>query len=391
VRRAVADALGKVGGEAARAALAGVETRDAELAKVLGKARLRLERTKVRGAETSTVDPDAELGRPWPLVFRCRAGLESILVEELGKKWSPRATEPERVQGVLRGGLATAWSARTAIDFALLLDGGAGGEEQGAIDLLTSEAALRVLRAFTRGPIRYRLAFDDGGHRRALVHRIATAVHARCPDLINDPTQSPWEARVRLRGDVVSIELAPRLQDPRFEYRVADVPAASHPTIAAALARVAGVKDDDVVWDPFVGSGLELIERARLGAYHSLHGTDVEESALEAARANLARAGVEGVHLVHGDSTVAAPNGVTLAITNPPMGRRVARGELAMLIDRIVHRVARTLVKGGRFVWLSPMPERTRARFADEGLRVELARSVDMGGFRAELQRAIKG
>jgi 23S rRNA G2445 N2-methylase RlmL len=391
VRKAIADALGKVGGDAAKSALAAAEPGDDELKKVVAKARLRLERTAVRGREESAIDGDAGLGRPWPVVFRCRAGLESILVEELGERWSPRAIDAERVQGVLRGGLASAWQARTAIDFALLLEGGTGGAEKGAIDLLTSDAAARALRTFTRGPIRYRLAFEGGGHRRALVHRIATEVHRRRPELINDPTSSPWEALVRDRDGLVSIELTPRLADPRFDYRVADVPAASHPTIAAALARVAGVKDDDVVWDPFVGSGLELIERARLGAYRALHGTDVEEAALEAARANLARAGVEGVHLVHGDSTVAAPKKVTLAITNPPMGRRVARGELAMLLDRIVHRVGAALAPGGRFVWLSPLPERTRARFADAGLTIELARSVDMGGFRAELQRATKG
>ena len=168
------------------------------------------------------------------------------------------------------------------------------------------------------------------------------------------------------------------------------MPAASHPTIAAALARIAGTRDDDVVWDPFVGSGLELIERARLGPYPALHGTDVDETALEAARANFARAGLEGVHLAHADATMQAPRGVTLAITNPPMGRRVARGELAPLLDRFLHNVARALAPGGRLVWLSPMPERTRGRLEEEGLTIDVARPVDMGGFRAELQRATK-
>ena len=32
---------------------------------------------------------------------------------------------------------------------------------------------------------------------------------------------------------------------------------------SSALARAAGVQPQEVVWDPFVGSGLELIERAR--------------------------------------------------------------------------------------------------------------------------------
>jgi tRNA G10 N-methylase Trm11 len=99
---------------------------------------------------------------------------------------------------------------------------------------------------------------------------------------------------------------------------------------------------------------------------------------------------VEGVHLTNADATMFAPRGVTLAITNPPMGRRVARGELSPLVDRFLHNVAAALVPGGRLVWLSPMPERTRARLEQAGFTIDVARKVDMGGFSAELQRATK-
>jgi tRNA G10 N-methylase Trm11 len=228
------------------------------------------------------------------------------------------------------------------------------------------------------------------------VHRIAERVRAARPEVLNDPTGSTWEALVREEREptktnvrTIVIELEPRsLKDTRFDYRVSDVPAASHPTIAAALARVGGVRPDDVVWDPFVGSALELIERARLGPYAKMIGTDVDEGALESARANLARAGIEGVSLIHADSTIKIPHGVTLVVTNPPMGRRVARGELAPLMDRFARSAREALAPGGRLVWLSPMPERTRARLEAEGFTIDLARPVDMGGFRAELQRA---
>jgi 23S rRNA G2445 N2-methylase RlmL len=121
-----------------------------------------------------------------------------------------------------------------------------------------------------------------------------------------------------------------------------------------------------------------------------MHGTDIDEGALEAARANLARAGVQGVRLTNADATMFAPRGVTLAITNPPMGRRVARGELSPLVDRFLHNVSAALAPGGRLVWLSPMPERSRARLEQMGFAVDVARKVDMGGFSAELQRARK-
>ena len=180
--------------------------------------------------------------------------------------------------------------------------------------------------------------------------------------------------------------LVPKLSpDPRFHYRVSDVSAASNPTIAAALARLGGVRDDDVVWDPFVGSALELVERARLGPYARLIGTDIDPRALRAAAENTAA--VERIELVRADSRQHSPSGVTLILTNPPMGRRVARdGSLRPLLEAFVKHAARLLVPGGRLVWLSPLPELT-ARVAEQhGLLVRPGPDVDLGGFNARIQ-----
>ncbi|MFY0536671.1 TRM11 family SAM-dependent methyltransferase [Nannocystis pusilla] len=126
-----------------------------------------------------------------------------------------------------------------------------------------------------------------------------------------------------------SVDDKPALEsaDPRFSYRSGDVPAASHPTIAAALARLAEVRQDDVVWDPFVGSGLELCERGLLGPAASLLGTDLDPRALAVAAANLRNAGLRA-ELTQADATTHRPAGVTLIVTNPPMGRRVHRGDV---------------------------------------------------------------
>jgi tRNA G10 N-methylase Trm11 len=141
-----------------------------------------------------------------------------------------------------------------------------------------------------------------------------------------------------------------------------------------------------VVWDPFVGSGLELIERARLGPYRALIGSDLEASALEAARANLTRASVSA-ELRIADATRGGPAGVTLILTNPPMGRRVARdGTLGKLLDAFLVNTQRVLLPGGRLVWLSPRPGPTRELAAAIGFVCESARLVDLGGFDAELQ-----
>jgi 23S rRNA G2445 N2-methylase RlmL len=192
----------------------------------------------------------------------------------------------------------------------------------------------------------------------------------------------------------LAIELRPRLADPRFAWRAGDVPAASHPTVAAALVRVAGVRPDDVAWDPFLGSGAELAERALAGPYAALHGTDRDPSAVAVARRNLeAAAGrFERAHisLRAGDSLVAgaAPIGATLIITNPPMGRRVERGaDLGTLYDRFLDVAAAALVPGGRLVWASALPGRTTARAVALGLQPSRRIPVDLGGFEVEIQR----
>src|SRR5205823_12588543 len=100
----------------------------------------------------------------------------------------------------------------------------------------------------------------------------------------------------------IFVELWPRgILDPRFAYRKHTLAASSHPTIAAALARAGGVRADDVVWDPFVGSAMELIERARLGPYGALYGTDTDAGALARARDNVGAAGVARRELLLGD------------------------------------------------------------------------------------------
>ena len=126
---------------------------------------------------------------------------------------------------------------------------------------LTGAEALEIFRTWSLGQVRYRLAWARGGHRRSVVWRVAEAVGRACPELVNDPSASPWEVVVDDMRGALTVELRPRWTDERFAYRRGDVPAASHPTIAAALAQLAGVRADDVVWDPFVGSGLELAER----------------------------------------------------------------------------------------------------------------------------------
>jgi 23S rRNA G2445 N2-methylase RlmL len=257
--------------------------------------------------------------------------------------------------------------------------------------VVTGEAARGIFATWTEGPIRYRIAWAEGGHRRAATWDAARAIAARSPELVNDPTASTWEVVITEDGALVQVAIVPRaFRDPRFVWRLGDVPAASHPTIAAALARVAGPREDDIVWDPFVGSGAELVERALLGPHHALFGSDLDPRALAVARDNLAAAGFEG-RLEQQDALDPAPPGVTLIITNPPMGRRAARNVgTGDTLDRFVAHAAGSLTARGRLVWMAPWPKRARAAGLRAGLTLDWARAVDMGGFEAELQRWVK-
>jgi 23S rRNA G2445 N2-methylase RlmL len=337
------------------------------------------------------------------LVLLCRPGLEGIVEEELREKCpSARAVRrgaegSGRVTAVWRGALGELFAVRTMLTFAFALPAVPVANDDASLDAacvqaLTSPHARLMLETWTTGTVRYRIDWRGDGHGRGTTWRVVHALeeqarsHAR--RWVNDPTESTWQVSMGVTDGSLHTLLTPRkLVDPRFLYRVRDVPAASHPTIAAALVRRSRVTADDVVWDPFVGSASELVERARAGAYRTLIGSDLDEGALSAARANLAAASLSSVELALGDATQHAPSGVTRIVTNPPMGRRVARdGSLAELLDRFTDHAARVLVPGGRLTWLSPLGGRTAARAEAAGLRVSLRQSVDMGGFHAELQ-----
>lgn len=239
------------------------------------------------------------------------------------------------------------------------------------------------MRAWTDGPIRWRLGFAHG-HRRAVIWRVARDVSAAVPDLINDPTATTWDAIVD--DDARTLALAPRrLEDPRFAYRVADVPAASHPTVAAALAWLGEARPTDRVWDPFCGSGLELVERARRGPWRSLLGTDVDPTALDAARANLAAAGVSA-ELAIADARHHAQAAADLIVTNPPLGSRVRLDAVALLIAALPN-LARALAPGGRLVWITPAPRKTTPVAERLGLACLRRYPVDLGGVRGQLER----
>ena len=461
-RRAAAAALGKLGGDDATRRLAAATATatagaDVALARIGGRALLVAERDA--DDAPSEVVLDVAPPAPVPVVATCRPGLETLLAGELHDAGLVvERLGPGRVRVQLAGPLGPLLAARTLLAAGVLVElpaatgaprpapfdtpslrsGGSGragahppdlhariireseavaesedvdvdvdvdvaesgsapGSAPAGDDPLVERIAralarpdvLALLAAWTRGPIRWRLDVEGGGHRRGLVWATAARVRALAPALRNQPRATTWD--VVVTADQRHLELRPRrYRDDRFGWRVADVPAASHPTVAAALALVAGVGPPaadggpEHVWDPFTGSGGELCERGRLGPAR-LHGSDLDERALGAARQNLAAAGL-AARLVRADALTHTLPPLGLVITNPPLGRRL-RGDAGLLLERFAARVPRLLAPGGRLVWITPAAARTAAVLRRGGLDLAFARDVDLGGYEVRLER----
>ncbi len=261
-------------------------------------------------------------------------------------------------------------------------------DSEAVAGVIASGRAWGMVHALTEGVPRYRLEFVGEGHRRGAVAEIAERVHALRPEMLNDARLALWALDLHSAGGRLSVELRPRLvPDPRFSYRLADVPAASHPPLAAAMALLAGRGES--VWDPFCGSGVELVERARLGGVRRVYGSDLSGEALRAAEANLKAAGVKGVLRCcdfREFPRIAGirAGGVDQIITNPPLGRRVPIPDLKEMIGDLFALAAEVLRPGGVLVLANPVGSEWRG---DARLRRDVSQRVDFGGFDCRIER----
>ncbi len=392
--RALIETLGKVGGTEALTLLEQTHFSSPTESELRRKAQLLLTRRCRRTTEAGRVELEVCWPSPERVVLFARDGLAFVVEEQLAGLAKVRRAGQDRlfVDG-FTGPAKRLLAARSLLGFGVVLELEASGPEPEAVATavatrLLAPRTLALLTALTAGTPRLRFAVQAGGHQRRLMWALSQALEGAAPRLLVDPEQATFEVTLVGRERLEALWLIPRgFDDPRFAYRKAELPFASHPTVAAALAHLLGVQEDDVIWDPFVGSGLELVERAKLGPYRALLGTDRDPLALEAARTNAAAAAVEHLELRLGDARTEGPDRVTGIVTNPPLGSRVNRdGSLGELLEAVLERAARVLVPGGRLVWLSPMPARTKRLGERLGFSVHEHGAVDLSGLRPILQ-----
>jgi precorrin-6B methylase 2 len=391
-RRATIEALGKIGGGEALGALAAVVPSDDLELRLLDRAKLLISRSSVAVQDLDRVLLDVPLGRPCTVAVFHRRGLSDIVGRQLVGLAPSQADGLERRRMCdYHGTLGQLFQARSMLVPALILEPRCPGDESlfGRVvaDAICQQGVLDLLERLTSTRPRLRFVLPHEGHQRALLWNISERISHQTDRVTAHPKAALWEVSVE-RIDRPRIYLVPkRFEDPRFIYRVRDISGASHPTIAAALAEVLEAGPTDVIWDPFVGSGLELIECAMRGPYRELIGTDNNSRSLEAANANVRAAKLERVRLLNADARTAELRGVTRIVTNPPLGIRHQRdAQLAELLAEFLKNARRILAPSGRLVWLSPLPLRTAQLGERLGFEVERRGVVDVGGLLPELQ-----
>lgn len=400
-QRAAAEALGKIGRDAALAALESAGADDGELARRCAAAIELIERRQRRREPTAIVT-SSPLPESLSVVLRCRPGTAPFAKEQvcalLGHSDEDVAIDPLGVALPFAGSLEQLYRVRIALDAALAFELLPGRElAQQIAQTLSEPRLLASLRAWSRGPLRFRLAFSDGRARRSVVRSVASALTERDVPIHNDSREAPWSVLVDIER--ARLLCAPKVSGSRFPYQRARIAAASHPTLAALLAWAARPRPEEVVWDPFCGTGSELIECALLEPSVRLYGTDVDADALAAAAQNLEAAGLaaEPGGLVRADALQTNPGGAdatvtpSLIITNPPMGRRVVSDYgVHALLRRFVARAAALLRPGGRLVWVTPAARVSADAGRDAGLRVIDHGAVDLAGLRVDLQVMVR-
>lgn len=349
------------------------------------------------------------------VILRCRRGLEEFVKDEAVELLSPMdwrieqstpgcvTLKPLHSSGEFS--LASLYRLRCFATVAFPLGSIRGTEGPKWVESLArciaSDRSRDLMIAGTEGSPRYRLEFAGRGHQRGAIRQVIDRAYALCPEILNDSRQAPWSIDVIPMGSIgkgnsgeAIVELRPRLYpDPRLSYRQDDIAAASHPPLAACMARLAGSEgsqSNEEIWDPFCGSGLELIERSLLGGVAVAHGTDLDERAIKVARANFKAAHLEDItaeftecdfRRAESEASI-APGSISLIITNPPLGRRVRIKDMQGLFADLYAASARALCEGGRLIFVNPL----RTEPQDPSLKLEYRKTVDLGGFNCRLE-----
>ncbi len=133
------------------------------------------------------------------------------------------------------------------------------------------------------------------GKESGVMQRLAEELQAGL-DLPHHPTEGELLIRLRPEQDgpgwEVLARLTPRPLSARA-WRVCNREGGLNATLAYATHKLAGQRDVDRIFNPMCGSGTLMVERALLGPSDALVGVDLDQGAVDCARANIQAAGRE--------------------------------------------------------------------------------------------------
>ena len=156
---------------------------------------------------------------------------------------------------------------------------------------------------------------------------------------------------------LIAIRLSNRSMRHRT-YKQEHRPAALRPTLAAAMVALTQPSPRDRVCDPMCGTGTLLAERKLAGPYQALLGGDIAPGALQAAAANLSKAGGQGggyaLQLWDARRLPLRAGWLDAIVCNLPFGKQIgSHEENPALYDLFLRQVSRVLHRGGRAVLLT--------------------------------------
>jgi tRNA (guanine6-N2)-methyltransferase len=306
------------------------------------------------------------------IIARCARGLEPVVAAEARGRLGATVARVRHREVTLQGsGPLTRWLALRTADDVFLRAGRAGGitTVRAALPVIESASASIDWRAvlaragFDRGPFEVVASFlgrrnynrfeieERAGTAiaRATGWRQATRTGGQRPAL-----DAAVTVRVHIEADEASFGV--RIGDTplhRRPWKRSDQPGTLHPPAAAALALLAGLRDDRLLWDVFCGAGTIAIEALLDQPALRAVASDLRPEAMGATRQNARRAGViERLGLVQADAAAlpATSSPGTRIVGNAPWGRalepggRLAGGDLRALAAAL----AGVLGEGGR-------------------------------------------
>lgn len=193
-------------------------------------------------------------------------------------------------------------------------------------------------------------------------------------------TPESHDVPVRLDVDGECCELSVQLTGPTDRFRavgLARVPGALRPPVAHCLVRLGAPSLGGVFYDPFCGSGTIPMERASLGGGR-IYASDVDPSALEAAKANLG--GLAKVFAGDAAATSMKGGSVETVVTNPPWGRQVAVKDVGGLYMGFARELARILSPTGKAVVLTDLGDLLTGCAQAHGLRCVAVATLSLHG-----------